>query len=107
MLADTGDAIALSFATLVLSNILLMFANRSWTQTFFATLRRPNSSLWWISGVTFVGLGVVLYLPMLRKLFHFSLLHPVDLGLCLLAAAIPAMLFEVVKRFALQYLQRA
>ena len=104
---NAGDAIALSFPTLVLSNILLMFANRSWTQTFFATLRRPNSSLWWISGVTFVGLGVVLHLPMLRKLFHFSLLHPVDLGLCLLAAAIPALLFEVVKRFALQYLQRA
>ena len=104
---NAGDAIALSFATLVLSNILLMFANRSWTQTFFATLRRPNSSLWWISGGTFVGLGVVLYLPMLRKLFHFSLLHPVDLGLCLLAAAIPALLMETVKRFAPRMLQRA
>jgi Ca2+-transporting ATPase len=103
---NAADAIAISFATLVLSNIFLMFANRSWTQTFFATLGRPNPSLWWISGGTFVGLGVVLYTPMLRKLFHFSVLHPADLGLCLLAATIPALLFEAVKRFAPRLLQR-
>ena len=103
---NAGDAIAISFATLVLSNIFLMFANRSWTQTFFATLGRPNPALWWISGGTFVGLGIVLYVPILRKLFHFAILHPVDIGLCLLAASIPALLFEAVKRFAPRMLQR-
>ena len=76
------------------------------TQTIFATLRRPNPSLWWISAGTFVGLGVVLYTPMLRKLFHFSVLHPVDLGLCLLAATIPALLMEGIKYFAPRMLQR-
>ena len=103
---NAGDAIALSFATLVLSNILLMFANRSWTQTFLATLRRPNPALWWISGGTFVGVGIVLYVPVLRKLFHFGILHPVDIGLCVLAAAIPAMLLDAVKRLAPQMLHR-
>jgi Ca2+-transporting ATPase len=103
---NAGDAIAISFATLVLSNIFLMFANRSWTQTFFETLGRPNSALWWISGGTLVGLGIVLYVPILRKLFHFAILHPVDIGLCLLAASIPALLFEAVKRFAPRMLQR-
>ena len=104
---NAGDAIAISFATLVLSNIFLMFANRSWTQTFFATLGRPNPALWWISGGTLVGLGIVLYVPILRKLFHFAILHPVDIGVCLLAASIPALLLEVVKRFAPRVLQRA
>jgi len=103
---NAGDAIAISFATLVLSNLFLMFANRSWTQTFFATLGRPNPALWWISGGTLVGLGIVLYVPILRKLFHFAILHPIDIGLCLLAASIPALLLEVVKRFAPRVLQR-
>jgi Ca2+-transporting ATPase len=104
---NAGDAIAISFATLVLSNIFLMFANRSWTQTFFATLGRPNPALWWISGGTLVGLGIVLYVPILRKLFHFAILHPVDIGVCLLAASIPALLLELLKRFAPRILQRA
>jgi Ca2+-transporting ATPase len=104
---NAGDAIAISFATLVLSNILLMFANRSWTETFVATLARPNPSLWWISGGTFVGLGIVLYVPLLRKLFHFAVLHPVDIGFCLLAATIPALLMECVKYFAPRMLHRA
>ncbi|MFM2222789.1 MAG: hypothetical protein RLZZ78_1046 [Armatimonadota bacterium] len=104
---NAGDAIAISFATLVLSNIFLMFANRSWTQTFFATLGRPNPALWWISGGTLVGLGIVLYVPILRNLFHFAILHPVDIGVCLLAASIPALLLELLKRFAPRILQRA
>ena len=104
---NTGDAIALSFATLVLSNILLMFANRSWSETFVATLTRPNPALWWISSGTFIGLGIVLYIPLLRKLFHFAVLHPVDIGFCLLAAIIPALLMECVKHFAPRMLQRA
>ena len=103
---NVGDAIAISFATLVLSNILLMFANRSWTETFVATLARPNPALWWISGGTFVGLGIVLYIPLLRKLFHFAVLHPVDIGFCLLAATIPALLMEGVKYFAPRMLHR-
>lgn len=103
---NAGDAIALSFATLVLSNIFLMFANRSWTQTFVATLRRPNPALWWISGGTLLGLATVLYVPTLRGLFHFAVLHPADITLCLVAAVIPAMLLEGVKRFAPGMLNR-
>jgi Ca2+-transporting ATPase len=103
---NVGDAIALSFATLVLINILLMFANRSWTKPFFATIGRQNPALWWISGGTFAGLGMVLYVPLLRELFHFAVLHPVDIGMCLLAAAIPALLLDGVKRFAPQMLHR-
>ncbi len=103
---NTGDAIALSFATLVLSNILLMFANRSWTQTFVATLTRPNPSLWWISGGTFIGLGIVLYIPLLRKLFHFAVLHPIDILFCFLAAFVPALVMEAAKRFTPRMLQR-
>jgi Ca2+-transporting ATPase len=103
---NTGDAIALSFATLVLSNILLMFANRSWTQPFVATLRRPNPALWLISGGTLLGLAIVLFVPTLRGLFHFVVLHPVDIALCLFAAVIPAMLLDGVKRFAPGMLNR-
>jgi Ca2+-transporting ATPase len=104
---NAGDAIALSFATLVLSNIFLMFANRSWSQPFAVMIRRPNTALWLISGCTLLGLLTVLYVPTLHGLFHFALLHPVDIGLCLLAAFIPALLLEGVKHFAPGMLNRA
>ena len=104
---NTGDAMARSFATLVRSNIFLLYANRSWTETFVATLTRPNRALGWISGGTCIGLVIVLYIPLLRKLFHFAVLHPVDILFCLLAAFVPALVMEAAKRFAPRMLQRA
>ena len=37
-----GEARALTFATLVVGNIALIFANRSWERTILASLRMPN-----------------------------------------------------------------
>ena len=78
-----SDAIALSFTTLVVANLGLIFANRSWTRTIWSTLRTPNAALWWVIGGTTFFLGLALYVPFLRDLFHFSTLHPDDLALCL------------------------
>ena len=42
-------------------------------------------------------LGLVLYVPVVREVFRFSLLHPDDLGICLLAGAGPIVVFEAFK----------
>jgi Ca2+-transporting ATPase len=59
--------------------------------------RVPNSALWWVSGGALVFLGLVLYVPFLRQLFHFGVLHPIDLAICLAAGIVSILWFEVLK----------
>src|SRR5262249_45706879 len=40
------DARALTFTTLIVANLGLIFTNRSWSRTILATLHEPNSALW-------------------------------------------------------------
>lgn len=42
---------ALGFTTLVVANLGLILANRSWSPTIVSMLRGPNPALWWMSGV--------------------------------------------------------
>jgi len=94
-----GDATALSFTTLVVANLGLIFANRSWSRTIWSTLRTPNPALWIVLGGTLCFLGLALYVPFLRGLFHFSMLHPSDIAICLAAGMVSILWFEGLKVF--------
>ena len=96
---DALDATALSFTTLVVANLGLIFANRSWTRTIWSTLQSPNPALWWVFGGTLFFLALVLYVPLLRDLFHFSVLHPDDLAICLAGGILSVLWFEGLKVF--------
>jgi Ca2+-transporting ATPase len=91
------EARALTFTTLIIANLGLILTNRSWSRTIFATLRSPNTALWLVLVGTTVFLGLVLYLPFLRSLFRFNMLHPFDLGICLTAGIISSLWFEGLK----------
>ena len=93
------DARALTITTLIIANLGLIFANRSWSRTILSTLRSPNPALWWISGGTLLFLGLILYVPFLRQLFHFSKLHLNDLVICYCAGVISIFWFELLKIF--------
>lgn len=99
---NASDATALSFTTLVVANLGLIFANRSWTRTIWSTLSTPNAALWWVIGGTIFFLGLTLYVPYLRDLFHFSTLHPNDLALCLTGGVASILWFEGLKLFQRQ-----
>lgn len=96
---NASDATALSFTTLVVANLGLIFANRSWTRTIWSTLQTPNAALWWVIGGTIFFLGLTLYVPFLRELFHFSTLHLDDLALCLAGGFLSVIWFEGLKLF--------
>jgi len=96
---DERDAIALSFTTLVVANLGLIFANRSWSRTIWSTLRTPNPALWFVLGGTLIFLGLVLYVPFLRDVFHFSTLHPDDIAICLAGGLVSILWFECLKVF--------
>jgi len=96
-LRDSDDAIALSFTTLVLANLGLIFANRSWSSPMVATLRTPNPALWAVFGGSIFFLALALYVPLLREIFHFSTLHWDDLAFCAIAGIVSVLWFEGLK----------
>jgi P-type Ca2+ transporter type 2C len=93
------DARALSFTTLIIANLGLIFTNRSWSRTILDTLRSPNAALWWVAGGALFFLGAALYVPFLRGMFHFSRLHLLDISLCLAAGIVSIVWFEIFKIF--------
>jgi len=92
-----ADCRALAFVTLVVSNLCLILTNRSWSRTILTMFREPNAALWWVTGGAVVFIGMVLSVPFLRGLFHFSRLHPGDLLICLGAGVASILWFEILK----------
>ncbi len=99
LLLGYGDdeARALSFSTLIVANLGLIFVNRSWTETAARRLRTPNKALWWVTGGAAAFLACALYIPALRRVFHFSYLTPSDVFFCVLFGAASVVWFELRK----------
>lgn len=91
------QARTLAFTTLVIANMALIFTNRSRTRTILGALRRPNRSLWLITGAATLCLGAMLSLPMLRTLFHFAPVDHLTLLLAVLAGIAGILWFELFK----------
>jgi magnesium-transporting ATPase (P-type) len=79
------------------ANLALVLTNRSQTRTILSTLRTSNPMLWWIVGGALALLALVLYVPFLRELFGFALLHLNDLLICLAAGFACILWFESLK----------
>jgi Ca2+-transporting ATPase len=94
---DEQQARALAFTTLIVANLALILSNRSWSRTILGTLRSANAALWWVLGCAVLFMGLVLYVPFLRNLFSFGMLHATDLGICLIAGVFSILWFEVFK----------
>ena len=90
---------ALTFTTMIFSNLALILTNRSWSRTFIATLRFSNYALLPLLLGAVLLLAIVLYVPFFVTLFKFSGLHPLDLGVCLLAGLGSVLWFEALKWF--------
>jgi Ca2+-transporting ATPase len=91
------DAVALSFTTLVMTNLGLIVANRSWSRVSWMSGCPTTPALRWVIAGTVIGLGLVLYVPPIRDAFHFSTLHPWDLAICGGAGVLALLWFEVMK----------
>ena len=94
------EARTLAFTTLIIANLGLMMTNRSWTSTIGKILRAPNTALWWVTGGAVIFLGLVLNISFLRGIFRFSLIHPVDVIICVSAGIFSVVWFELFKVFS-------
>ena len=83
---DENTVRALVFVAMVAGNITLVFCNRSPYAFRQDVWSRQNPVLWWIVLGGSAGLALVLSVPVLRELFHFSGNMPHILGIGILAA---------------------
>jgi P-type Ca2+ transporter type 2C len=88
---------ALTFFSLVMSIVGLIFVNRSFSASIVTALSRPNNALRWVLLAVSVMLGLTLLLPFARELFRFGPLHFNDLSLTVAAGLLVLFTLELVK----------
>lgn len=98
----TETARAMSFTTLVIANIGLILVNRSWRHSVFDSLKQHNPSLWWVISAAFAFLLLTLTLPLLREIFHFSMITLPQFFLCFVVGLVSVIWFEIYKYFGMQ-----
>ncbi|MGZ8983463.1 MAG: cation-translocating P-type ATPase [Methylotenera sp.] len=97
--ATDETARALTFSTLVISNLGLILVNRSWRHAILRTFGNRNPALWWVIGGALAFLSLALMLPLLREVFHFSPISAQQFMLCVLAGLGSVAWFEIYKIF--------
>jgi Ca2+-transporting ATPase len=94
-----GESVArmLAFVCMVIGNLGLIFANRSWKYSILKTIRIPNKALWWVTGGAAIFLTLVLTIPLLRELFKFAPLQSWEMALITLSGLASILIAESVK----------
>jgi Ca2+-transporting ATPase len=91
-----AEARALTFATFLVSNLALIFTNRSWSHVI-ALSSLKDRTLWAVTVGALLFLALVIYAPPLAGLFRLAPLGALDVAACLGASALGITWFEVVK----------
>jgi len=91
------NARAIAFTALVAGNLALIWANRSDFRTVLEAHRNRNTALWLVTLATLTTLLVILYVPNVRTIFQFSVLHANDLLVAFVLGFVSITWFEVLK----------
>ncbi|OQP49811.1 hypothetical protein A4H97_28410 [Niastella yeongjuensis] len=87
----------LVYTTLVISNIFLTFANRSFTENFVKTIHYKNRLAPWILLISILFLAVIYFVPLIQSIFGLSTITLTDFLLCTGVAFIAVFWFEIYK----------
>ncbi|MFZ4543681.1 MAG: cation-translocating P-type ATPase [Saprospiraceae bacterium] len=85
------------FTTLVISNIVLTLCNRSFYYSIFTTLRYRNNMVPIIIFVTYILMGMLIFVPPMAIFFGFDVLDPNQLLACCLIGIGAVIWFEGYK----------
>jgi Ca2+-transporting ATPase len=94
-----NEARALAFAALIFANLMLILTNLSWKDNFIRIMRNAHPAFWWVCAGALGVMGITLYTPFFRGLFHFGVLHGHDLLFALGGGAVSLAWFELVKAY--------
>lgn len=97
-----GAVRALTFTTLIISNVAVILSNRSWTQNIFHIIVTPNRAVKWVVGGALFFLILTLNLPILLDLFRFERINLFQSLLCFAAGSLTIVWFEFYKCFKLK-----
>jgi len=89
----------LTFATLVLCMVGLIFVNRSRSQSFWSTLGVPNRAFWWVVAGALGFLGAVIYIPPARDIFRFTAMDWNSFIVPIGAGALVIFCLEIAKTY--------
>lgn len=92
---------ALTFVTLIASNIAIIISNRSWTSNFFRIILTPNKTVKWVVGGAIFFLILILNIPFLLNLFQFEKIGLLEAVTCIIAGLFSILWFEFYKHFKL------
>ncbi|KKR32135.1 MAG: Cation transport ATPase [Candidatus Gottesmanbacteria bacterium GW2011_GWC2_39_8] len=95
-----AEARSLTFVTLVFSNLMLIMTNISWKNNIVEVINSKNKALFLVVGGALISLILILYVPFLRSLFHFSVLGITDLFITFIVGIISVFWFESLKFIA-------
>jgi Ca2+-transporting ATPase len=87
----------LAFLNMVIADLALVFANRSWTRSFLQLLRVPNPALWWVVGGALSLLTLTQVVPFLRELMRFAVLPSWEYAMLLGTGAVILAIAEFAK----------
>ncbi|MES1197796.1 MAG: cation-translocating P-type ATPase, partial [Chitinophagaceae bacterium] len=85
------------FTCLIISNIFLTFANRSFSSTFLKTIHFKNNLAFPVIIISVLFLSLILWVPFVRNLFELSDISSINLFICLGTAFISVAWFELYK----------
>jgi Ca2+-transporting ATPase len=94
--ANEDQARTLSFATLVIANIMLIVVNLSGSRSLAKTINSKNKALWLVVVGTMLSLLMILFIPFLQNLFHFSTINILDLFIAALVGIISVSWFKIL-----------
>jgi Ca2+-transporting ATPase len=86
------------FITLIIANIFLTFADRSFGESILKTLRYRNSLTKYVVGMSVFFLASLVWVPFLRTLFGLERLSGSDYVRCLVVGILSTLWVEILKR---------
>ncbi len=92
-----NEARALTFATLIVSNVALILSNRRWDESILHTLKKKNKASFWIITGTITFLLAIFNIPWLSHVFQFGPMHPHDFLIAIGLGLVSTLWFETVK----------
>lgn len=88
---------AMSFSTLIVANIAVIFSNRSWTKNIFQIIKTKNKAAVWIVGGAMFFLLLILNNDFFIKLFKFDHISILKFICCFFAGIASIIWFELYK----------
>ena len=99
---QANEVRAMSFITLIVSNIAVILTNRSWTNNIFRIIATPNKAVIWVAGGAVFFLMIILNVPFFLALFQFQRLPVINIIICSLAGFTTTIWFEIYKTIKLR-----